>query len=126
MVPEGVHRVSDGVERSQAGVRDEHDDATPDVVPAGQGWRVSGLLRIDEVALETGFRAAEGEYETIGGLALEKLGHIPEAGESIELTAFDRGGPLDNPVRWRATVVQRDGRRIDLLDLRELGPGGEA
>ncbi|GAB4972255.1 hypothetical protein MAHJHV57_50260 [Mycobacterium avium subsp. hominissuis] len=32
----------------------------------GTGWRVSGLLRIDEVAAATGFRAPEGPYETIG------------------------------------------------------------
>ncbi len=50
---------------------------------------MSGLLRIDEVAENTEFRAPEGDYETIGGLVLETLGHIPEEGESVELTAFD-------------------------------------
>ncbi|MCC9185280.1 hemolysin family protein [Mycolicibacterium mageritense] len=122
----GMVTVEDLIEEIVGDVRDEHDDATPDVVPAGQGWRVSGLLRIDEVATETGFRAAEGEYETIGGLVLQELGHIPEAGESVDLTAFDPDGPLDNPVRWRATVVRMDGRRIDLLDLTELGSGGDS
>ena len=64
---------------------------------AGHGWHVSGLLRIDEVADATGFRAPEGEYETIGGLVLQELGHIPDEGEAVELTAFDpddtAGGP---------------------------------
>ena len=66
------------------------------------GWQVSGLLRIDEVATATGYRAPEGEYETIGGLVLQELGHIPEAGETVELTAFDPDGPLEDPVRWQA------------------------
>jgi CBS domain containing-hemolysin-like protein len=95
------------------------------VVPAGHGWQVSGLLRIDEVAAATGFRAPEGEYETIGGLVLQELGHIPEPGETVELTAFDPDGPLEDPVRWLANVVRMDGRRIDLLELTELGRRGD-
>ena len=81
----GMVTVEDLIEEIVGDVRDEHDDATPDVVRAGNGWQVSGLLRIDEVAVETGFRAPEGEYETIGGLVLQELGHIPQAGESVEL-----------------------------------------
>jgi CBS domain containing-hemolysin-like protein len=117
----GMVTFEDLVEEIVGDVRDEHDDATPDVVAAGRGWQVSGLLRIDEVAAETGFRGPEGEYETIGGLVLEELGHIPEVGESVEVTAFDPDGPPDEPVLWRATVVRMDGRRIDLLELTELG-----
>ena len=116
----GLVTVEDLIEEIVGDVRDEHDDATPDVVAAADGWRVSGLLRIDEVAAETGFRAAEGDYETIGGLVLQELGHIPEAGESVELTAFNPDDLRDDPVRWRATVVNMDGRRIDLLDLTRL------
>jgi CBS domain containing-hemolysin-like protein len=117
----GMVTVEDLIEEIVGDVRDEHDDATPDVVRAGSGWQVSGLLRPDEVAAETGFRAPEGEYETIGGLVLQELGHIPQAGESVELAAFDPDGDIDDPVHWLATVVAMDGRRIDLLELTELG-----
>lgn len=117
----GMVTVEDLIEEIVGDVRDEHDDSTPDVQKTPLGWQVSGLLRIDEVDEATGFRAPEGEYETIGGLVLEKLGHIPELGESIELSAFDPDGPFDDPVRWRATVVAMDGRRIDQLALIELG-----
>ncbi|WP_454790438.1 hemolysin family protein [Mycolicibacterium lutetiense] len=117
----GMVTVEDLIEEIVGDVRDEHDDATPDVMPAGAGWQVSGLLRIDEVATGTGFRASEGEYETIGGLVLQELGHIPETGESVELTAFDPDGDPDKPTRWLATVVRMDGRRIDLLELTSLG-----
>ncbi|MBU9765277.1 HlyC/CorC family transporter [Mycobacterium sp. TNTM28] len=116
----GMVTVEDLIEEIVGDVRDEHDDATPDVVPAGAGWQVSGLLRIDEVAAGTGFRAPEGEYETIGGLVLQELGHIPESGEAVELTAFDPDGDPDKPTRWLATVVRMDGRRIDLLELTRL------
>jgi CBS domain containing-hemolysin-like protein len=116
----GIVTVEDLIEEIVGDVRDEHDDATPDVVAAGDGWRVSGLLRTDEVAGATGYRAPEGPYETIGGLVLRELGHIPVAGETVELTALDGDGLLDNIIRWQATVVRMDGRRIDLLELTEL------
>jgi CBS domain containing-hemolysin-like protein len=122
----GMVTVEDLIEEIVGDVRDEHDDATPDVVAAGSGWRVSGLLRIDEVAIETGYRAPEGEYETIGGLVLQELGHIPEAGETVELPALDADGLPDDLMRWQATVVAMDGRRIDLLELTEVGSRPES
>lgn len=117
----GMVTVEDLIEEIVGDVRDEHDDATPDVVEQGGGWQVSGLLRIDEVASATGYRAPEGEYDTIGGQVLQELGHIPEAGDSVELRAYDPDSPLDDPLRWQATVVAMDGRRIDQLELTALG-----
>ena len=122
----GMVTVEDLIEEIVGDVRDEHDSEPPDVVQAGRGWQVSALLRIDEVAQGTEFRAPEGDYETIGGLVLETLGHIPEEGESVELTAFDPDGPIEDPVRWLATVVKMDGRRIDQLRLTQLGRKGDS
>jgi magnesium and cobalt exporter, CNNM family len=113
----GMVTVEDLIEEIVGDIRDEHDEATPDVERVGDGWRVSGLLRTDEVAEATEFRAPEGDYETIGGLVMHALGHIPEEGESVELTGFDTDAPLDEQPRWTATVVRMDGRRIDLVDL---------
>jgi CBS domain containing-hemolysin-like protein len=121
----GMVTVEDLIEEIVGDVRDEHDSEPPDVVAAGLGWQVSGLLRIDEVAEFTDFRAPEGDYETIGGLVLETLGHIPDEGETAELVAFDPDGPIEDPVRWEATVLRMDGRRIDQLTLTRLGRGDE-
>ncbi|MDR3663723.1 MAG: hemolysin family protein [Mycobacterium sp.] len=118
----GMVTVEDLIEEIVGDVRDEHDDATPDVLEVRDGWLVSGLLRIDEVDTETPFRAPEGDYETIGGLVLERLGHIPQAGDTVVLTEFDPDNPEQDPVRWQATVIRMDGRRIDQLELTELGP----
>lgn len=120
----GMVTLEDLIEEIVGDVRDEHDDATPDVMAAGRGWRVAGLLRIDEVATATGYRGPEGPYETIGGLVLRELGHIPTAGETVELTSLDSDGLSDTPGRWQATVVRMDGRRIDQLELTELGGHG--
>ena len=118
----GMVTVEDLVEEIVGDVRDEHDNPTPDFARRGLDWEVAGLLRIDEVAGAVGFRAPEGEYETIGGLVLETLGHIPEPGETVELVAFNPEGAQAEPVRWRATVLAMDGRRIDRLCLTRLSP----
>lgn len=52
---------------------------------------------------------------------LRELGHIPVAGETVELTALDQDGLPDDSMRWLATVIQMDGRRIDLLELIKMG-----
>ena len=117
----GMVTVEDLIEEIVGDVRDEHDVTTPDVMAVGDGWQVSGLLRIDEVAAATGYRAPAGQYETIGGLVLQELGHIPVPGESAQLRAFNPDAQFDDPIRWLATVERMDGRRIDRLNLVGLG-----
>jgi CBS domain containing-hemolysin-like protein len=118
--------VEDLIEEIVGDVRDEHDDATPDVVAAADGWQVSGLLRIDEVAAATGYHAPEGEYETIGGLVLQQLGRIPVSGDAVQLSGYEPDGLPDTSARWQARVVRMDGRRIDLLELTQVGARNES
>jgi CBS domain containing-hemolysin-like protein len=119
----GMVTVEDLIEEIVGDVRDEHDDTTPDVVASANGWRVSGLLRIDEVAAATGYHAPEGEYETIGGLVLEQLGRIPVSGDTVQLTGHEADGIADSSTCWQARVIRMDGRRIDLLQLTQVdGP----
>lgn len=118
----GMVTIEDLIEEIVGDIRDEHDEETPDVLHFGNVWRVSGLLRIDEVADETDFRAAEGDYETIGGLVMHVLGHIPAEGESVQLEAFDPDAVIGKQPHWLATVVRMDGRRIDLVDLVRMRP----
>ncbi|HXY65817.1 MAG TPA: hemolysin family protein [Mycobacterium sp.] len=116
----GMVTVEDLIEEIVGDVRDEHDDTTPDVMASGNGWRVSGLLRIDEVAAATGYHAPEGEYETIGGLVLQELGRIPVSGDTVQLSGYETDGIPEGPARWQARVIRMDGRRIDLLDLTQV------
>jgi CBS domain containing-hemolysin-like protein len=115
----GMVTVEDLIEEIVGDVRDEHDDASQDVVAVDSGWRVSGLLRIDEVADAIGYHAPEGEYETIGGLVLQQLGRIPVIGDEVRLNGYEHDG-LPHASAWRARVLRMDGRRIDLLELTQL------
>ena len=89
----------------------------------GAGWRVSGLLRIDEVADRHGVSAATRASTrpsaawscTSSGTSPPKVNRWSSRHSSLKRSPED-------PMRWRATVAKMDGRRIDLLDLVELGP----
>jgi CBS domain containing-hemolysin-like protein len=115
----GMVTVEDLIEEIVGDVRDEHDDASQDVVAIDSGWRVAGLLRIDEVATATGYHAPEGEYETIGGLVLQQLGRIPVIGDEVQLSGYEHDG-VPHASAWRARVLRMDGRRIDLLELTQM------
>jgi CBS domain containing-hemolysin-like protein len=98
----GLVTLEDVVEEIIGDVRDEHDERE---APSHQrldadSWLVSGQLRADEVTELTGFRMPDGDYETIAGLVLERLGRIPEPGDEVEVDG------------WRLTVAEMDRHRI--------------
>lgn len=71
---------------------------------ADGSYLVAGWTPIDEfnefMSFTTDFEA---EYQTVAGLVIKELGHLPVLGES-----FTKNG-------WRFEVVDLDGRRIDKL-----------
>ncbi|HEY4004041.1 MAG TPA: hemolysin family protein [Pseudonocardia sp.] len=103
----GIVTLEDLVEEIVGDVRDEHDPTGPGPVRTlGQeGWLVSGLLRGDELADATGFVLPEGDYETLAGLVLAKLGRIPDVGDYLDVDG------------WRLTVMRRERNRIAELRL---------
>ncbi|HEX5400979.1 MAG TPA: hemolysin family protein [Pseudonocardiaceae bacterium] len=109
----GLVTMEDLVEEIVGDVRDEHDRGeAPPVRPLGRtSWLVSGLLRDDEVAEATGFRMPEGEYETVAGLVLARLGEIPEVGDEVRVDG------------WRITVLLMDRHRIAELRLSKVVDG---
>ncbi|MCW0216608.1 MAG: hemolysin family protein [Pseudonocardia sp.] len=112
----GIVTLEDLIEEIVGDVRDEHDRAEqPQVRPLGRdSWMVSGLLRADEIAEATGFHMPDGEYETLAGLVLDRLGRIPEVGDDVSVEG------------WRLTVMRRDRNRIAELRLARLAPAQEA
>ena len=106
----GIVTLEDLVEEIVGDVRDEHDRMeVSQVQPLGeQSWIISGLLRADEVADAIGFVMPEGDYETVAGLVLERLGRIPDVGDEVELDG------------WQLTVTRMDRRRIADLRLTQI------
>ena len=108
----GLVTLEDVVEEIIGDVLDEHDEReAPAARQLGTGsWRVSGQLRADEITDLTGFRMPDGDYETIAGLILERLGRIPDEGDAVVVED------------WRLTVTEMDRHRIAEV---EVAPAGE-
>ncbi|WP_054055648.1 hemolysin family protein [Alloactinosynnema sp. L-07] len=98
----GIVTLEDLIEEIVGDVRDEHDRGEVNPVrPLGKdSWMVSGLLRDDELAEATGLRMPHGEYETVAGFVLTRLGRIPSVNDEIR---FDG---------WRITVMRMDRHRV--------------
>ncbi|MFI6214084.1 hemolysin family protein [Nocardia brasiliensis] len=122
----GIVTMEDIIEEILGDVRDEHDEEELDVRRVSDGWDCSGLLRIDEVSRATGYDAPEGEYETLGGLVLTRLGRIPEPGDEVLLPnpRSQQWSSEDSPASggWIARVERMDGRRIDRVRLIPVAP----
>lgn len=72
----------------------------PDIVPLGDGrFRVEGTVRIDEVGEALGVELEHPDVDSVSGLVLAILGHLPIVGEAVE---YDH-------VRFEVTRVERHG-----------------
>ncbi|GGF43828.1 hemolysin family protein [Williamsia phyllosphaerae] len=132
----GIVTTEDLIEEIVGDVTDEHDDEQADVQKDGEGYLCAGLLRIDELLDATGYKAPEGDYDTLGGLVMHTLGRLAAEGDVVDLperagSDDDESGNDPMPVvpKWRAKVVRMDGRRIDMVSIEpipedEQGPDG--
>jgi CBS domain containing-hemolysin-like protein len=82
----GVVTLEDIVEEIVGQIRDEYDPEEPAVqaLPSG-AFLVPGSWRPDEVNRATGLELPTGDYETMSGLVMERLGRVPATGDTVEL-----------------------------------------
>lgn len=105
---DGIVSIEDLVEEIVGEIRDEYDpSARPTSHTADGVYDIDGLLHLNEVEQQTGISLPEGSYDTLAGFVLERLGHIPVAGESIAA------------VGHRFTVQAMEGRRIARVRITE-------
>ena len=98
----GLVTAEDAIEQLTGELEDEFDSpALPALATASGALLMDGGVNLRDLETQMGWDLPrEGGVETLAGFVLMRLGHIPEAGESVEY-----GGR-------RLTVVAMDGRRI--------------
>jgi CBS domain containing-hemolysin-like protein len=108
----GLVTLEDLIEELVGEIVDEYDVEDPLVEPLpGGDVRVNARMAIDELNDLLHVSLPEGDWDTVGGLMFNLLGHVPHEGEAVEFDGH----------RLRADKVQ--GRRISrVLISRVAGP----
>lgn len=97
----GIVTLEDILEELVGEIRDEHDFTEAGVESLGEDrYVVPGTLRIDEAAARLALRLPEGNYETIAGFLMDRLGRIPRRRDVVEYDG------------WRLWVRSMHRRRI--------------
>lgn len=111
----GIVTLEDIIEEIVGDIRDEHDTDEPPIVDLGNGrLMVDAGVPIGDLSRYLGVELPEdGEYASLGGFIVERLGQVPSVGETIS----DFG--LDFVVR------DSDDRRVSKVEIirRTLTPG---
>ena len=86
----GIMTVEDIVEELFGEIEDEHDTVDLLEEKVGQGeYRFSARLEVDYINETYRLELPKGEeYETLGGLIVNKTGHIPEQGSEVDIDGF--------------------------------------
>jgi CBS domain containing-hemolysin-like protein len=82
----GLVTVEDLVEELVGEIRDEYDsEADPIVREDDDTFVFSAKVGIDEMASRLGIEIEDGEFETVGGYVLARVGRVPATGERFEI-----------------------------------------
>lgn len=103
----GLLTLEDIAEELVGDIRDEYDEGDVGSKRIGENdwFYVRGAIRPDELRTLAGIVLPEGEYETLAGYLMDRLGRIPRRGDRIE------EGP------WVMRVRRMDGRRVTEVEL---------
>lgn len=109
----GIVTLEDLLEEIVGDIEDEYDPVSPGLTaaPLAGAFILDGRLHPDEVSEITGLELPEGDYETMAGFLLERLGHLPDAGEHVE------------HLGWSLEVLEMDRHRI--ASVRLVAPADE-
>jgi CBS domain containing-hemolysin-like protein len=116
----GIATIEDILEEIVGEIEDEHDVAAPKIRKEAEGvWRVNARTPVAEVNRQLRLELPEGEeYESVGGLVLEKLKHIPREGESVRF-----GNVLVKVVKANERAVEEVQVRMGKRRSPSRGPG---
>jgi CBS domain containing-hemolysin-like protein len=107
----GLVTLEDLIEELVGEIVDEYDVEEAQVEDLGGGeYRVNARMPIDELEDLIHVDLPEGGYDTVGGLLLDLLGHVPADGESVDFDGH------------RLTAENVQGRRIGRVRITPLHP----
>ena len=106
----GLVTIEDVLEQIVGEIEDEHDfEEDTFILPhQNQTATVKGITPIEDFNSHFATNYSDEEFDTIGGLVINQLGHLPKRGEIIEL----------GNLQFR--VLRATNRQVHLLEVRQL------
>ncbi|MDP3984460.1 MAG: hemolysin family protein [Acidimicrobiia bacterium] len=103
----GLLTLEDIAEELVGEIRDEYDEEEQEIRRIGdERWfYVAGSARLDQLKAIVGIDLPVGEYETVGGFVMDRLGRVPRRGDRVQ-----HG-------EWTVRVRRMDGRRVQEVEL---------
>ena len=102
----GIVTIEDVLEQLVGDIVDEFDREGHEIHRVGAGRHLlHGAVRLDEVERLVSRQLPEGDYDTVAGFVLTRLGHVAEPGECVRYEDLE------------FTVTRVDGRRITQVGL---------
>lgn len=103
----GLVTIEDVLEQIVGDIEDEHDFGEEEYIfrKNEREYTLKALTPIEEFNEYFKADLSEEEFDTIGGLIVHKLGHLPTRGEKVDFG------------RYRFIVIHADNRRVHLLKL---------
>jgi len=93
-------------------IQDEFDRETPQVIPLGDdAFEVEATCPLDVLAEACGVQVPETEAETAGGLILDILGRLAQAGDHVDVDGHTLTVLRADPTRIRTIRVERSQAR---------------
>ena len=114
----GIVAMEDILEEIVGDILDEYDEDTEEASRSGDNLIVAGSIPIDELKelIDVDFSEEEEEnFETLNGILVSHLGHIPEDGETGEITIG----------RWTFRILQCENRCIAKVEVTEASADAE-
>ncbi len=103
----GLVTIEDVLEQIVGDIEDEHDFGEEEYIfrKNAHEFTLKALTPIDDFNEYFNADLSEDEFDTVGGLIVHKLGHLPCRGERVDFG------------RYRFVVIHADNRRVHLLKL---------
>lgn len=106
----GLLTIEDVLEQIVGDIEDEFDaEDLPMIREKGKGqFEVDALIRIEDFNEFFDTQYLDEDFDTLGGMIINKLGKFPQKGESLSI----------NPLTFK--VLRSDSRRLQLIEVREI------
>ena len=110
----GLVTIEDVLEQIVGEIEDEYDfdEAEDNIVQDASGhYRIKAVTEIADFNQTLGVQFDDDDYDTVGGLVLNKFGRLSKRGESVVIGNF------------KFTVLHADSRRLHTLLVEKIGSG---